>query len=124
MTEYNLQIEVAKIYGEIRLVNKELESIQEILHNQETRLGERITRIEEALGTSPSLILRLEHAQSHIKDLQVRLETLKDEVKVKDVAIEVREKTLITGWRITWGVITVLAGIAVWFFANVPTMFK
>jgi len=40
------------------------------------------------------------------------------------VAIEVREKTLITGWRITWGVITVLAGIAVWFFANVPTMFK
>lgn len=124
MTSTAFEIEVARIYGEIRLVNREIESIKEMLDDETNRLGERIHKIEEALGTSPSLILRLENAHMHLKDLQERLETLKDEVKVKDTALEVREKTLITGWRVTWGVIAVIASVAVWLVTTLPGLLK
>lgn len=101
------------LHREVELVSKELESSLTILK-------ERLQRLENALGSEPSMIVRLEMMTKNVEELNRRIEELRDDSALKETALHTAGRTLSIGWKVTWGVISVLVAAFLWLAKELP----
>jgi hypothetical protein len=96
---------------EIELVSinsdREVTRMVQMYKEQNAVVMERLTRIEGLVGGNSAQIRAVEES-----------------LRLRDAQLDAAAKTLTVGWKITWGVISVLVATFVWIAVQVPSILR
>jgi hypothetical protein len=110
-------------------LRREIELVQT---NTEKEMGRMMTSYRESNAV---MLDRLGRIESHItagnspimvkiEGLDSKIRNLEEGIKIRDTQLNTAAATLRTGWKITWGVISVIVATFVWVAINVPPLLQ